>query len=1241
MKNGLLLFSRFTTLSFFFLFFVIITPSQVSYGSVNTPPTINTNIGLTVSEGSNEVITNTLLKATDTETLDASSLIFKILTPPTNGIINNGEVSLGTNDTFTQADIDHGIITYSHDGSETISDSFTFTVSDDAGGESDSSAFYIIVTPVNDAPSFTKGPDLMVIEDAGAQTVSNWATGMSAGPGNESSQALSFIVMNDNNTLFAVQPAIRPTGTLTYTPAANANGVATVTVLIKDNGGTANGGQDTGEAQTFTITILPINDAPTFTAGANQTVLEDAGEVIVTGWATGISAGSANENGQELTLTVSTDNDALFAVQPSIDLESGDLKFTTAADANGTATVIVKLKDNGGTANGGQDTTIKTFTITVTGVNDAPTFTKGADQMVNEDAGAQTVVGWATGMSAGPVNESSQTLSVFITNNNNDLFSAQPAIDLAGTLTYTPAANAHGTATVTVKLQDNGGTANGGQDTTTKTFTITMTAINDAPSFTKGANQTVNEDAGSQTVVGWASAISAGPNEPTQTASFEVANNNNALFALQPAIDAVTGTLTYTPAANANGTAIVTVKLVDNGGTDNGGLDTSMEQTFTITVTAVNDGPVSQSGDYTTLIDTAVEEDLLASDVDGDALVYEIVTQPTNGTVVLSTGNGSRFTYTPNSGMLGSDSFEFRAFDGIVYSNTSLVNITVQKSQNADLSSIETSFGSLTPAFSQNRISYTVNVPNNVSSITVTASVHDKFASLQIAGKPTDSGLPSSDIPLAVGNNHVPIIVTAQDGTIKTYTINFVRSQPINNSIEKESTPVNTGTKRQVDVEIGTVGNTTLTEKVDIERIVTPEGKKIGHVVLVKDIVLKLVSVVTDENKGTVRVTVADLHNDSLDEIFIELPKDTVQLLTENQVDLEFRTDYATIIIPRGSFVTSKTNPLNVYLRVAPIREQEKRLEVEDRTTHAAEVKVISNGSNVRVVGTPVTIETNLQNRKVKLLFPIAASSIPDDPSERSEFLNSVAVYIEHSDGEKVVQQGIIKYDANGNPTGIEIEIEKFSTFAIIALERQVMHHTPYIYGYPDGTFRPEHEITRSEMASILGRLMADGQEQSIEANFQQFDDIPSNHWAYGAILRVQSAKLMEGYPDGKFHADAPISRAEMATIVVRWMGLNSGESISLMVDTEGHWAQDVISKVVESELMIGYSDGTFRPDQALTRAEAVTIINQMLKRGPLAGANSPTWSDVLSSHWAYPMIEEASKEHRYIQQDKGELLTN
>ncbi|HVX62800.1 MAG TPA: Ig-like domain-containing protein, partial [Pirellulales bacterium] len=483
-----------------------------------------------------------------------------------------------------------------------------------AGGGADSSSqtFTITINPVNQAPSFTEGPNETVNENAGAQTVNGWATNLSAGPPNESGQTLNFIVTSDNSALFAAQPAIDASGNLTFTPAANTSGVAHVTVELHDNGGTASGGFDTSAPQTFTITVNFVNQAPSFTAGANQITTENAGPQTVAGWAANISAG-ANESSQTVDFQVTADNPALFSVQPAID-SNGNLTYTPALDANGVAHVTVVLHDNGGTANGGVDTSApQTFTLTVATVNQPPSFTAGGDQTVNEDAGAQTVAGWAANISPGAANEAWQTLNFIVSSDNGALFSAQPSIDPAtGNLTYTPAPNANGVAHVTVVLHDDGGTLNGGVDTSApQTFTITVNAVNDAPSFTAGADQTVNEDAGAQSVAGWAKNISAGPaDEAGQTLNFLVSSDSSGLFSSQPAIDPLTGNLSFTPAPNANGVAHVTVMLHDNGGTANGGVDTSASQTFTIAVNPVNDAPSFTAG-----VDQTVNEDAGAQSV--------------------------------------------------------------------------------------------------------------------------------------------------------------------------------------------------------------------------------------------------------------------------------------------------------------------------------------------------------------------------------------------------------------------------------------------------------------------------------------------------------------------------------------------------------------------------------------------------------------------------------------------------
>ena len=434
--------------------------------------------------------------------------------------------------------------------------------------------------PVNQAPSFTAGANQGVLEDAGAQAVAGWASGITPGPAGEAAQSVSFTVSADTPALFAVQPALGSDGKLTYTPAADANGVATVTVTPRDDGGTAGGGADTGSPVAFTITIAPVNDAPGFTAGTDQGAPEDAGGQSVAGWATGITPGPAGEAGQSVGFDVSVDDPTLFAVQPAV-APNGTLTYTPAADASGVATVTTTARDDGG----GSDTSAPAvFTITIAPVNDAPDFTAGTDQGALEDAGAQTVAGWASGITPGPAGEAGQSVGFDVSVDDPTLFAVQPAVASDGTLTYRPAADANGAATVTVRAVDDGGTAGGGSDTSNPaSFTITIDPVNDAPTFTAGGDQVSLLGAGA-TIPGWATGISRGPaNEASQTVSFTVSNDNPGLFDVQPAI-APNGTLTYNAALLALGSATVTVRIVDNGGTANGGVNTSAPQTFTITV---------------------------------------------------------------------------------------------------------------------------------------------------------------------------------------------------------------------------------------------------------------------------------------------------------------------------------------------------------------------------------------------------------------------------------------------------------------------------------------------------------------------------------------------------------------------------------------------------------------------------------------------------------------------------------
>jgi Bacterial Ig domain len=637
----------------------------------NRPPTAQAQSATTKED------TSVTLTLTGSDP-DSDPLTFSIVTPPAHGTL--GPLTAPTS-TSVQ-------VVYTPAANFNGADSFTFQVDDGQGGHN-TATVSLTVTPVNDAPSFTAGPNQTVNEDAGPQTVNPWATGISAGPANESGQTLNFQVTgNSNPGLFSAGPAVSPSGALSYTPAPGATGTATITLVLHDDGGTADGGVDTSAAQTFTITVLLVNHPPSFVKGPDVTVLEDAPPQTVSPWATGISPGPGSESSQTVSFLITgNSNPGLFAAGPSVS-PTGVLTFTLAPNANGDATVTLVAKDDGGTANGGSDTSApQSFVIHVTPVNDAPSFTKGPDVTVVEDSGPQTISPWATAISTGPADEGSQTVTFNVTGNTNPgLFSAGPAVSPGGVLTFAPAPNANGTASITLTLQDSGGTANGGIDTSApQTFTITVAAVNDAPSFVKGPDVNAFDNNGAVTVNPWATAISAGPpDESGQTVAFQVVGNSNpGLFAVAPAVSP-TGVLTFTPAIVPPGTstATITLQLKDNGGTANGGVDTSGTQSFVISITHVNSPPhlvASPKETFDTVGNTALEfkaaqglpvsvfvsGNLVSNftDSDGPQPISASLVSASPGASVTVNSDGT-FTYVPPAGATGSDTFTYSVTDG-------------------------------------------------------------------------------------------------------------------------------------------------------------------------------------------------------------------------------------------------------------------------------------------------------------------------------------------------------------------------------------------------------------------------------------------------------------------------------------------------------------------------------------------------------------------------------------------------
>ncbi|MCL1470075.1 Calx-beta domain-containing protein, partial [Argonema antarcticum] len=383
----------------------------------------------------------------------------------------------------------------------------------------------ITINPINDAPQFTKGSDVAVNEDAGVQAIATWATNILPGPAtatDETSQILTFtptITGTTGGLTFTSAPAIDPTtGKLTFETAPNSNGTATVQVVLTDNGSNIAPNVNTSAAQTFTITVNPINDAPQFTKGSDVAVNEDAGVQAIATWATNILPGPAtaiDETSQILTFTptiTGTTGGLTFTSAPAIDPTTGKLTFETAPNSSGTATVSVVLTDNGSNIAPNVNTSAaQTFTITVNPVNDAPDLTVPSSQTVNQDTnlviGGISIADVDAGTGAVKVTVSATSGVLTLSSTTGLTFTTgdgttDPTITFSGkladintalsNLTYKGNTNFNGTDSINISVDDQGNTGSGGSKTDNDAIAINVTGI-PAPAGSVLVNEVVTD----------------------------------------------------------------------------------------------------------------------------------------------------------------------------------------------------------------------------------------------------------------------------------------------------------------------------------------------------------------------------------------------------------------------------------------------------------------------------------------------------------------------------------------------------------------------------------------------------------------------------------------------------------------------------------------------------------------------------------------------------------------------------
>ena len=578
---------------------------------VNDVPVAN---GQSVSTAEDNALSITLTGSD----VEGSTLTYTVVGSPAHGALSGTAPNL----TYTPA--------LNYNGP----DSFTFKVNDGAV-DSATVTVSINVSPVNDAPTVSGVVTLASSgEDTGrvitlAQLLTNAI--------DVDGQSLSVVSLSASNGTIVYNGD----QTWTFTPALNFNGSVVLAYSVTD-------GVAPPVAAGAGFSVLPVNDAPV-AVNDTATVAEDA-----------LAGVAISVLGNDSDIDSSIDQTTLIAGGAAngtvtVNTSTGVVTYVPNTNFFGTDTFTYTVKDTAAATSNSA-----TVTVTVTPVNDAPTFTLGSAPTVNEDSGTHVFPSFLSAASVGPANENGQLLTLSVTNSNNPLFAIQPVIDLAtGTLQFTLAPNASGSATVTVTLSDNGG----GTNSTTQNFVITVTPVNDAP-VANNDTATVTEDS----LVGVAIDVVANDTDIDGTV------NVTTVVASAPAhgsvvVNPTTGVVTYTPSANFSGTDTFTYTVKDNSGT------TSNVATVTVSVTAQNDAPVAVDDTVAATANAVANFNVLANDtdVDGDTLTVTKINNaaiPLSGSVTLA-GQGTlqvnangQISFTPVANFTGAATFQYTVGDG-------------------------------------------------------------------------------------------------------------------------------------------------------------------------------------------------------------------------------------------------------------------------------------------------------------------------------------------------------------------------------------------------------------------------------------------------------------------------------------------------------------------------------------------------------------------------------------------------
>ncbi|MDT0125379.1 S-layer homology domain-containing protein [Paenibacillus sp. RRE4] len=536
------------------------------------------------------------------------------------------------------------------------------------------------------------------------------------------------------------------------------------------------------------------------------------------------------------------------------------------------------------------------------------------------------------------------------------------------------------------------------------------------------------------------------------------------------------------------------------------------------------------------------------------------------------------YSYTASNLMTGLNTVQIKvtAEDG----NSNTYNLIVKRlsepSNNADLGGLTLTSGMLSPVFSPDVEHYTASVSSSTRSLVVSVTSVQEGASVKINGT---SGK-SADISLANGRNTVTIEVTAPNGnTKKTYTLIITRSNEDNGTgntgtggasnggggVTSPVTNNNTSSNVQVLVNgqaqsAGTLMNST----VNGQRVVTIS-------VNAEAIAQKLN---TEAAGSVITIPVTGSNSANAGVIIGELNGQTVKLMEDKQAVLVLQTDTASYTLPASQIrigSVAEQLKLNSNDSLESIKLQVEIAQVDPTTLQAA--KSVSQQAGYTLVGTPVEFNVNASYN---------GNTTP---------VNKFSSYVERT----------ITLPANIAPS-------QMTTGVVIDKDGSVRHVPTKIIIMNGVYYAQINSLTNSTYSIVYYP--------------QSFTDV-ANHWSNTAVNDMSSRMIVSGVSDSTFEPDRNITRAEFAAIVVRALGLKPGEGSNGFRDVNDEdWFADVVKTASEYGLIGGYEDGTFRPQEQITRQEAMTLIARAMK---VTGLDSQVTADAVQQLSSFADAEQVA----------------